>query len=222
MYPEVFDASLNIDEVVELYPKGVGVVVEGQTGAGDRLSRKGDEMTWAEAHDLSSIPMPRFLKYPKAEPEVEALPKVARCHQRVVPAEGNHPASVPCKGDMGNDHETKQEVGGEELGTTVMIRNIACRYTAADVVAILNLAGLEGKYTDVHLPINPARRANLGYTFVKFASAEFVMECQEKIDGQVFGPSNSSKRCHVTLAHDQGCPRAKKSQPRGVKPQTRR
>jgi hypothetical protein len=149
--------------------------------------------------DLVSIPMPGFLK----TSETKMTTQIAK---EIQPA----PEVTP---EASEDKQPTPEMqsAGTTYGTTVMIRNIACRYVEEDIVAILDAAGLKGKYTDVHLPINPARRANLGYVFVKFASCDFVTECQEAFDGQVFGPSNTLKRCQVTLAHVQDCPRAKKA-----------
>jgi hypothetical protein len=98
------------------------------------------------------------------------------------------------------------EVPAEKAsGTTVMIRHIACRYTKDDVTAFLDKTCLQGKYDFVHLPLNIVKRANRGYVFVNFLSAEYAEECQDLLDGRVFGNSGyTEKICEVVPAHMQG------------------
>lgn len=88
--------------------------------------------------------------------------------------------------------------------TTVMIRNITCRYTQEQVAEFLDQVGLAGKYDFLHLPLNPNRRANLGYMFVNFKTPEYAEECQQLLQGKPLGPSSSEKRCEVAPAHIQG------------------
>lgn len=97
----------------------------------------------------------------------------------------------------------KQQMSQSVL-TTVMIRHIACRYTQEQAMQCLNDAGLEGKYDMVYLPLNPSRRANLGYLFVNFVDVEGVDDCKRIFTGKAFGASASTKRCEVSLAHIQG------------------
>jgi len=88
--------------------------------------------------------------------------------------------------------------------STAMIRHIACRYTQDDITSILNEAGFAGKYNWIYLPMNPQKNANLGYVFVNFFSPQSLDECRELLDDQVFGSSQTTKRCQVTLALLQG------------------
>mmetsp|Transcript_62621 Transcript_62621/g.97457 ORF Transcript_62621/g.97457 Transcript_62621/m.97457 type:complete len:193 (+) Transcript_62621:73-651(+) len=106
--------------------------------------------------------------------------------------------------NIGQKHVQKDFAKAERSPTTVMIRHIACRYTQAEVVAVLDGAGFSEKYDIVHVPSNPSRKANLGYVFVNFVSPQYVEECRIKFDGQVFGPSCTTKKCEVSLAHMQG------------------
>lgn len=89
--------------------------------------------------------------------------------------------------------------------TTVVIRNIACRYMEADVKDILEHSGFGGKYESVYVPCSTsrARPTNLGYAFVKFSSVDMIEECRRVFEGKRFGPSCTAKRCEVTLAHGQ-------------------
>jgi hypothetical protein len=92
----------------------------------------------------------------------------------------------------------------EDSGTTVMIRHIACRYTKEQMVSFLDKSGLKDKYDFVHLPLNPVKRANLGYVFVNFLSAEYAEECRQIYHGKVLGTSCTQKKCEVVPAHMQG------------------
>lgn len=88
--------------------------------------------------------------------------------------------------------------------TTVMLRNIACRYSQEEVADILVEKGLAGKFDLVYLPRSPTRQSNLGYAFVNFLKPEYVEEARMLLDGQQFGRSRTAKRCQVALAHVQG------------------
>lgn len=100
----------------------------------------------------------------------------------------------------GSEHTGIQE----KTATTVMIRHIACRYMQDEAANFLDEVGLRGKYDFMYLPLNPTKRANLGYMFVNFLKPEYVNECRQLLTGRAFGATNTSKRCEVTLAHVQG------------------
>jgi len=88
--------------------------------------------------------------------------------------------------------------------TTVMVRNIACRYTKEQVMEFIDNLGLKGTYDFLYLPLNPVRRANLGYIFINFTSIQAVEECKKLLNGKPLGPSTTEKRCEVALARVQG------------------
>lgn len=93
----------------------------------------------------------------------------------------------------------------EDDGTaSIMVRHVACCYTQEQVVAILDELGLKGKYNFVHVPLNRKKTYNLGYFFVNFSAPEHAEECRAKVEGIVFGPSRTKKRCTVSVAHLQG------------------
>jgi len=104
----------------------------------------------------------------------------------------------------GNDNASWSAGIVEKTATTVMIRHIACRYSQDEAATFLDDVGLKGKYNFIYLPLNPTKRANLGYMFVNFVNPEYVNECKQLLTGQAFGATNTSKRCEVTLAHVQG------------------
>lgn len=64
--------------------------------------------------------------------------------------------------------------------------------------------GLKGTYDFLYLPLNPVRRANLGYIFINFTSFHAVEECKRLLNGKPLGPSTTEKRCEVALARVQG------------------
>jgi len=105
------------------------------------------------------------------------------------------------KKDRTLDSAPIADAGGSR---TVMIRNIACRYSQEDVRLVLDSIGLGDKYDFIYVPMNAKRRANLGYFFVNFIQAEFVEECMRRLAGRVFGDCLSEKLCEVSQAHLQG------------------
>jgi hypothetical protein len=118
--------------------------------------------------------------------------------------------------------EATDLVGGENVMstpdggmTTAMIRHIACRYTQDDIAPFLNEAGFAGKYNWIYLPLNPQKTANLGYVFVNFVSQQNLDECRDLLDNQVFGPSQTTKRCQVSVALLQGPRVQRRSRRRG-------
>lgn len=97
-----------------------------------------------------------------------------------------------------------EPVSASEPITTAMIRNIPCKYTREDVIAVLDRAGLKGTYDYVNLPQNAARRANLGYLFVNFLEPAHVDLCRRMLSGKLFGNRSASvKYCEVTFARVQ-------------------
>lgn len=112
------------------------------------------------------------------------------------------------KGDARDQHEGRapEACEGEDgqLGTTVMLRNIACRFMEDEVRSTLDELGLEGKYDEIYVPKGMNGKSNMGYVFVNFLEAAYVDECRELCDGKVFGRSGTTKLCKVVPAHRQG------------------
>mmetsp|Transcript_16961 Transcript_16961/g.49663 ORF Transcript_16961/g.49663 Transcript_16961/m.49663 type:complete len:230 (+) Transcript_16961:2-691(+) len=88
--------------------------------------------------------------------------------------------------------------------TSVIIRNIACRYTDEDVAGILERAGMAGKFDAVYVPKNPKRKSNLGYVFVCFRTNAAAVECYNVWNGKTFGHRFSKRPCQVDSANVQG------------------
>lgn len=103
-----------------------------------------------------------------------------------------------------DESQDQEEVFANDRGVALMIRHIACSYSQQQVKLALDELGLTGKYNFVHVPMNSKRTANLGYCFVNFYAPEHAEDCRAKIEGRVFGPSCTKKKCEVSLAHVQG------------------
>lgn len=88
--------------------------------------------------------------------------------------------------------------------TTLMVRNIACRYSREDVVRFLADLGFDCAYDFLYLPLNAMQRANLGYFFINFKTEASSNRCRELLQGNSLGTSQTEKRCDVSLARVQG------------------
>jgi hypothetical protein len=87
---------------------------------------------------------------------------------------------------------------------TLMVRNIACRYSKEQVVGFLADLGFDGTYDFFYLPMNATPRANLGYFFINFKTEADSNRCRECLQGNCLGSSQTQKRCEVSLARVQG------------------
>lgn len=119
-----------------------------------------------------------------------------RCKTRPVMA-SNTSAEFPAS-------EEGQDESVEDRAVTLMIRHVACCYSQQQVMEILDNLGLKEKYNFVHVPLNSKKTANLGYFFVNFAGPDQAEDCRAKVEGRVFGPSRTTKKCDVAIAHMQG------------------
>jgi len=128
-------------------------------------------------------------------PRVDSVPLVARLKKR----EGKTQRRL--KGLSNGESDANKAA---QPMTTVMVRNIACRYTKEQVMEFIDNLGLKGMYDFLYLPLNPVRRANLGYIFINFTSIQAVDECKKLLNGKPLGPSTTEKRCEVALALVQG------------------
>ena len=94
-------------------------------------------------------------------------------------------------------------------GTTLMIRNIPCRYLKTDVADILDQIGFRGTYDAIHVPTGRRTRnskqvhGNFGYCFVNFTDAWSASEFVCQLSGKTFGMCESNKKCEVSLGRKQ-------------------
>lgn len=138
---------------------------------------------------------------PSPEPPCASASDVAQeewtartCESGVGSAETRSPPPAP--------HQGQQQQPSE--GTTVMIRNIACRYTQKDVMQVLDDEGLAGTYDFIFVPVCPSRRSNRGYAFANFRTPGHAELCKKTLTGRTFGSSGTDKLCAVTMATIQG------------------
>eukprot|EP00428_Durinskia_dybowskii_P030419 CAMPEP_0170238382 /NCGR_PEP_ID=MMETSP0116_2-20130129/18945_1 /TAXON_ID=400756 /ORGANISM="Durinskia baltica, Strain CSIRO CS-38" /LENGTH=315 /DNA_ID=CAMNT_0010489193 /DNA_START=37 /DNA_END=984 /DNA_ORIENTATION=- len=106
---------------------------------------------------------------------------------------------------------------------TVVLRNIACRYTQDDVKGLLDEYGLRGKFSLLYVPRIESRNSNFGYAFVRFRNSAYAAECADRLSGKVFGQSRTTKLCQVEIAKTQESIEAilgrRRRKQNGVKPE---
>jgi hypothetical protein len=88
--------------------------------------------------------------------------------------------------------------------TTMMIRNIPCRFRQQELMSIIDGMGFERSYDFFYLPMDSRKNANLGYAFINFEKPEVAARCQGMLDKYMFKSTNSSKACIVKAADIQG------------------
>jgi len=105
-----------------------------------------------------------------------------------------------------SDGRVQEQTTSNEPGesSTVMVRNIACRYLQNDVHAILSDTDLTGTFDFLHVPVNNAGTANRGYFFINFISTECAHKCKQILSGKVFGNRDTNKLCEVLFARVPG------------------
>jgi hypothetical protein len=168
-------------------------------------NRGGDDAVVLSLANLTAPPVESSLTMPSSERSASTDDVVKGKQQK------NVAICPPEEVMMGGENPAEKD--GEV--TTAMIRHIACRYTQDDIASFLNEAGFAGKYNWIYLPLNPQKTANLGYVFVNFVSPQNLDECRDLLDNQVFGPSQTTKRCQVTMALLQGPRVQRRSRRRG-------
>lgn len=108
-------------------------------------------------------------------------------------------AAEPEDGDQVDEPPLQAE---PQAATTMMIRNIACKYSPQDVRGMIDELGFADSYDFFYLPMNRVGRANKGYCFVNFHSPEVAAQCQERMTGIKLG--KTSKLLEVSPASVQG------------------
>lgn len=91
----------------------------------------------------------------------------------------------------------------DECWTTIMIRNIPCRFKKEAILQDVDSFGFEGCYDYFYLPQDRRRKSNLGYAFLNFKDSEHAVRFAEKFRGHRFN-SRSEKTADVTVASIQG------------------
>jgi hypothetical protein len=96
----------------------------------------------------------------------------------------------------------KDEVAKDQF-TTVMIRNVPCKYTQEDLID--DIAQYSTLFNFVYLPPSKRSEGNVGYAFVNFATPEAAQLFREQFSGHSFPKQpTSSKIAEVVFAVLQG------------------
>eukprot|EP00746_Dinoflagellata_sp_MGD_P139931 gnl/MRDRNA2_/MRDRNA2_73275_c0_seq1.p1 gnl/MRDRNA2_/MRDRNA2_73275_c0~~gnl/MRDRNA2_/MRDRNA2_73275_c0_seq1.p1 ORF type:complete len:415 (+),score=64.22 gnl/MRDRNA2_/MRDRNA2_73275_c0_seq1:67-1311(+) len=88
--------------------------------------------------------------------------------------------------------------------TTMMIRNIPCRFRQAELMSIIDGMGFGNTYDFFYLPMDSRKNANLGYAFINFWDVQSAEYCASAFKGVQLAPYRSPKTCRVTPASIQG------------------
>lgn len=98
---------------------------------------------------------------------------------------------------------TEAAAGGPRARTTVMIRNIPCRWTAEDLLAVLS--GVIGHSWDLlYMPCKNSDVAHAGYAFMNFRAPQDTLGLFNAMHGRCWPNTRSSKICEVRYARIQG------------------
>eukprot|EP00928_Gymnodinium_smaydae_P018871 TRINITY_DN17192_c0_g2_i1.p1 TRINITY_DN17192_c0_g2~~TRINITY_DN17192_c0_g2_i1.p1 ORF type:complete len:222 (+),score=14.01 TRINITY_DN17192_c0_g2_i1:44-709(+) len=94
-----------------------------------------------------------------------------------------------------------------EKRTMLIIRNIPCKVTRAQLQETLNALGYAGKYAFTNLPTKRngkhGAESNVGYAFVNFLSPDVAHGFKIEFEGYKFPDIRSGKACSVEYANDQ-------------------
>lgn len=147
---------------------------------------------------------------PGQAPEQERTPlsgKASAFVPLVLPSSGGASAFAPRRSQTaGEAPDVAWEVSTEPCTpTTVMLRNLPCRFTREDLVRVLDKQGFGGAYNFIYLPIDFASGMSMGYGFVNLNDGEQAQRFIQKFDRQRHWPRHvSHKICLANLSYTQG------------------
>lgn len=87
---------------------------------------------------------------------------------------------------------------------TVMMRNIPNKYTQTELREEFRLAGFEGTYDFIYLPMDPTTHANRGYAFINFSEPAHALRFRGTYEGCKLKSMRSKKVVSVSPAALQG------------------
>ncbi|VVB12634.1 unnamed protein product [Arabis nemorensis] len=94
-------------------------------------------------------------------------------------------------------------MSGEDLRTTLMIKNIPNKYTAKMLLAAIDEKN-RGTYDFLYLPIDFKNKCNVGYAFINMVSPKFIIALYEAFNGKKWDKFNSEKVASLAYARIQG------------------
>lgn len=92
---------------------------------------------------------------------------------------------------------------GEDLRTTVMIRNIPNKYNQSNLLIEINKNHKE-RYDFLYLPIDFQHQANVGYAFINFLHPLFILDFFKEFHRRKWSRFNSQKICDIKYGRLQG------------------
>ncbi|XP_010439899.1 PREDICTED: protein MEI2-like 3 [Camelina sativa] len=92
---------------------------------------------------------------------------------------------------------------GDDLRTTLMIKNIPNKYTRNMLVVAIDEKN-SGTYDFLYLPIDFKNKCNVGYAFINMVSPKFIIALYEAFNGKKWDKFNSEKVASLAYARIQG------------------
>lgn len=93
--------------------------------------------------------------------------------------------------------------GGPRARTTIMVRNIPCRWTAEDFLSVLKpIIGAD--WDLLYVPCKTSEVANSGYAFLNFETSAGTLRLYNAMHGRHWPNSRSGKVCEIRYARIQG------------------
>ncbi|KAK6124143.1 hypothetical protein DH2020_042116 [Rehmannia glutinosa] len=92
---------------------------------------------------------------------------------------------------------------GEDIRTTLMIKNIPNKYTSKMLLAAID-EHHRGTYDFLYLPIDFKNKCNVGYAFINMLSPLHIIPFYEAFDGKKWEKFNSEKVASLAFARIQG------------------
>ncbi|KAH1066202.1 hypothetical protein J1N35_031189 [Gossypium stocksii] len=94
-------------------------------------------------------------------------------------------------------------VSGEDIRTTLMIKNIPNKYTSKMLLAAIE-ENHQGTYDFLYLPIDFKNKCNVGYAFINMLSPSHIIPFYEAFNGKKWEKFNSEKVASLAYARIQG------------------
>ncbi|XP_022750761.1 protein MEI2-like 2 [Durio zibethinus] len=111
----------------------------------------------------------------------------------------------------GNQIDNKQQyqldlekiINGEDIRTTLMIKNIPNKYTSKMLLAAID-ENHRGTYDFLYLPIDFKNKCNVGYAFINMISPSHIISFYQAFNGKKWEKFNSEKVASLAYARIQG------------------
>ncbi|KAK7316710.1 hypothetical protein RJT34_00373 [Clitoria ternatea] len=94
-------------------------------------------------------------------------------------------------------------VSGEDIRTTLMIKNIPNKYTSKMLLAAID-ENHRGTYDFLYLPIDFKNKCNVGYAFINMVSPSHIIPFYKAFNGKKWEKFNSEKVASLAYARIQG------------------